>query len=110
MRNFNLCLRHQPVSPSFESNLLSLLELQDRPDLRSQFVFAGNEFQMDLNHRLDVNLLPGGTPYNILYGEAPRERGNIRLQTYQSVRKSRVEVYERFKRKSFILSIKSSFK
>lgn len=65
---------------------------------------------MDLNHRLDVNLLPGGTPYNILYGEVPPERGNIRVPTScQSVGNSRVEVYERCKKKSFILSIYSSF-
>lgn len=98
------------ISSPLLSLLKACLEHQDRPDLWSQFVFAGNELLNGFKSLLDVNLLPGGTPYNILYGEAPRERGNIRLQTCQSVGNSRVEVYERFKRKSFILSIKSSFK
>ena len=38
----------------------------------------------------------GGTPYNGLYGEAPRERGTFfRLQVYKRVGISQVEVYKR---------------
>ena len=38
----------------------------------------------------------GGTPYNGLYREAPPERGTFfRLQGYERVGISRVEVYER---------------
>ena len=39
---------------------------------------------------------PGGTPYNYLYGEAPPERGIFsRLQVYETVGISLVEVYKR---------------
>ena len=38
----------------------------------------------------------GGTPYNGLYGEAPPERGTFfRLQVYERVGISQVEVYKR---------------
>ena len=38
----------------------------------------------------------GGTPYNDLYGEAPPERGTFfRLQVYERVGISQVEVYKR---------------
>ena len=38
----------------------------------------------------------GGTPYYGLYGEAPPERGTLfRLQVYERVRISQVEVYKR---------------
>ena len=38
----------------------------------------------------------GGTPYNGLYGEAPPERGTFfRLQVYERVGISHVEVYKR---------------
>ena len=38
----------------------------------------------------------GGTPYDGLYGEAPPERGTLfRLQVYESVGISLVEVYKR---------------
>ena len=40
--------------------------------------------------------IPGGTPYNGLYGEAPPERGTFfRLQVYKRVGISQVEVYKR---------------
>ena len=40
--------------------------------------------------------IPGGTPHNDLYGEAPRERGTFfRLQVYKRVEISVAEVYER---------------
>ena len=39
----------------------------------------------------------GGTPYNVFYGEALRERSTcFRVQIYERVGISRVEVYERF--------------
>ena len=39
---------------------------------------------------------PGDTPYNGLYGEAPLDRGTFfRLQVYERVGISLVEVYER---------------
>ena len=50
---------------------------------------------------LCVNKIPlrypgGGTPYDGLYGEAPPERGTLfRLQVYESVGISLVEVYKR---------------
>ena len=38
----------------------------------------------------------GGTPYNGLYGEAPPERGTFfRLQVYERVGISQVEIYKR---------------
>ena len=40
--------------------------------------------------------LPGGTPYDGLYGKAPPERGTFfRLQVYERVGISLVEVYKR---------------
>ena len=42
------------------------------------------------------DLSRGGTPYNGLYGEAPPERGTFtRLQVYERVGISQVEVYKR---------------
>ena len=38
---------------------------------------------------------PGGTPYNGLYGEAPKSGTFFRLQVYKRVGISRAEVYER---------------
>ena len=44
----------------------------------------------------------GGTPYNGLYGEAPPERGTFfRLQVYERVGISHVEVYKRVGNRSF---------
>ena len=40
--------------------------------------------------------MPGGTPHNNLYGEAPLERGTFfRFQVYESVGILLVEVYKR---------------
>ena len=40
--------------------------------------------------------VPGGTPYNGLYGEAPPERGTfIKLQEYERVGILLIELYER---------------
>ena len=39
--------------------------------------------------------IPGGTPHNDLYGEAPRERGTLFRQVYKRVEISLAEVYER---------------
>ena len=40
--------------------------------------------------------MPGGYPYNDLYGEAPLERGTFfRLQVYQRVGILLIELYER---------------
>ena len=45
----------------------------------------------------------GGTPYDGLYGEAPPERGIFfRLQVYERVGISLVEVYKRVGKKSVI--------
>ena len=37
----------------------------------------------------------GGTPYNALYGEAPPKRWSLRVQVYERVEISLVEVYKR---------------
>ena len=48
------------------------------------------------NGLLIALFIPGGTPHNDLYGEAPRERGTFfRLQVYKRVEISLAEVYER---------------
>ena len=52
----------------------------------------------------------GGTPFNGLYGEAPPERGTfLKLQAYERIEISPVEVYERV-RKSVILVSKKAAK
>ena len=48
------------------------------------------------NGLLIALFIPGGTPHNDLYGEAPRERGtSFRLQVYKRVEILLAEVYER---------------
>ena len=48
------------------------------------------------NGLLMALFIPGGTPQNDIYGEAPRERGTfIMLQVYKRVEISLAEVYER---------------
>ena len=45
----------------------------------------------------------GGTPYNGLYGEAPPERGTFfRLQVYERVGISQVEVYKRVGKSGYL--------
>ena len=47
------------------------------------------------NGLLVALFIPGGTPHNGLYGQAPRERGTFfRLQVYTRVEISLAEVYE----------------
>ena len=47
------------------------------------------------NGLLVALFIPGVTPHNDLYGEAPRERGTFfRLQVYKRVEISLAEVYE----------------
>ena len=52
--------------------------------------------------KLDVNPQGGGTPYDDLYGETLPERDTfLRLQVYETVGISLVEVYERVGKLSF---------
>ena len=60
--------------------------------------------KQDVHHRLCLlrSGARGGTPYNGLYGEAPPERGTFfRLQVYERVGISQVEVYKRVGNRSF---------
>ena len=45
---------------------------------------------------MSVGRVPGGTPYNGLYGEAPSETGTfIKLQVYERLGILLIELYER---------------